>query len=284
MSVFFTDTDCELWFDKVDELGIEYFAMPYTINGEEKLYDMGRNTDIKRFFDDMRAGADAKTSALNIEDYVERIEPFYAKGEDIVYVSFSHKMSGTFNSLALALERLKEKYPERKTTVVDTKNISAGGGLIAYAAAKKHREGASDEEIVEFVEKLRERVKCYFTVDDLVYLKRGGRISSVKAAFGTLFNVKPVIATVDGKLESVGKYKGRFRSLKGLTELAERDGVDESYPIILIDADCSDDAAFVRERLNALYPNAEIWEQKVGPVIGAHCGPDTVGMIFASKE
>ena len=283
MSVFFTDSDCELWFDKVDAENIRFFPMPYVVDGEEYFYDMGRNTDTKAFFDKMRKGATVKTCALNMQDYIAAIEPIYAEGEDIIYVSFSHKMSGTFNSLDMALKKLKETYPDRKTTVVDTKAISAAGGLIAYEAAKLHNAGASDEEVVAFVEKFRERVKCYFTVDDLIYLKRGGRISAVKAALGTLFKVKPVICTVNGALENIDKFKGRFRSLKALADYAQSD-VDESYPIILVDADSPDDAAFVRERLVTDHPSAELWTYPVGPVIGAHCGPDTVGVIFVAKE
>lgn len=283
MSVFFTDSDCELWFDKVDAENIRFFPMPYVVDGEEYFYDMGRNTDTKAFFDKMRKGATVKTCALNMQDYIAAIEPIYAEGEDIIYVSFSHKMSGTFNSLDMALKKLKETYPDRKTTVVDTKSISAAGGLIAYEAAKLHNAGASDEEVVAFVEKFRERVKCYFTVDDLIYLKRGGRISAVKAALGTLFKVKPVICTMNGALENVDRFKGRFRSLKALADYAQSD-VDESYPIILVDADSPEDAAFVRERLVTDHPSAELWTYPVGPVIGAHCGPDTVGVIFVAKE
>ncbi len=283
MSIFFTDSDCELWFDKVDAENIRFFPMPYVVNGEEFFYDMGRNTDTKAFFDKMRKGATVKTCALNMQDYIAAIEPIYAEGEDIIYVSFSHKMSGTFNSLDMALKKLKETYPDRKTTVVDTKSISAAGGLIAYEAAKLHNAGASDEEVVAFVEKFRERVKCYFTVDDLIYLKRGGRISAVKAALGTLFKVKPVICTMNGALENVDRFKGRFRSLKALADYAQSD-VDESYPVILVDADSPDDAAFVRERLVTDHPSAELWTYPVGPVIGAHCGPDTVGVIFVAKE
>lgn len=156
MSIFFTDSDCELWFDKVDAENIRFFPMPYVVNGEEYFYDMGRNTDTKAFFDKMRGGAAVKTCALNMQDYIAAIEPFYAAGEDIIYVSFSHKMSGTFDSLRMALKKLQEVYPDRKTTVVDTKAISAAGGLIAYEAAKLHNAGASDEEVVAFVEKFRE--------------------------------------------------------------------------------------------------------------------------------
>ena len=152
MSVFFCDSNCELWYDKVEELGINFISMPYTIDGEEYYYDLGKNTDSKQFFDKMRKGASAKTSALNMNDYVDIFEPVLANGDDVLYVSFSHKMSGTFNSLNLAKEELLAKYPDRKITVVDTENISMGAGIIVYFAAKLHNEGASDDEVIRFVE------------------------------------------------------------------------------------------------------------------------------------
>ena len=154
----------------------------------------------------------------------------------------------------------------------------------------------SDEEIVEFVEKFRVLTKCYFTVGDLIYLKRGGRLSSFKAAMGTLFNIKPIISNIDGKLVNIDKSKGRKRSLKDLAEYLETDDVDENYPIVVMNADCDEDVAvgvhdncdedvaltvsYIKEK----HPNAEIWEQLVGPVIGSHCGPNTVGLLFVKKD
>lgn len=284
MSKFFCDSNCELWFDKVESLGINYISMPYTVGDNEYYYDLGKNTDNRKFFEDMRKGAVPKTSALNMQNYIDYFEPVLKQGEDIIYVTFSHKMSATFESMAKAIEQLKQTYPERTVSVVDTKHISMAAGIVVYYAAKLHNEGASDAEVVKFVESFRERVKCYFTVSSLVYLKRGGRLSSFKAFVGTLFDIKPIIANIDGKLENIEKSKGRKKSLKDLTGYLEKDKVDLSYPIVIMNADCDPDSDYTVSAIREKYPDAEIWEQLVGPVIGSHCGPDTIGVIFVAAE
>ena len=284
MSKFFCDSNCELWFDKVESLGINYISRPYTVGGNAYYYDLGKNTDNRKFFEDMRKGAVPKTSALNMQNYIDYFEPVLKQGEDIIYVTFSHKMSATFESMAKAIEQLKQTYPERTVSVVDTKHISMAAGIVVYYAAKLHNEGASDEEVVKFVESFRERVKCYFTVSNLIYLKRGGRLSSFKAFVGTLFDIKPIISNIDGKLENIEKSKGRKKSLKDLTGYLEKDKVDLSYPIVIMNADCDPDADYTVSAIREKYPDAEIWEQLVGPVIGSHCGPDTIGMIFVAAE
>jgi DegV family protein with EDD domain len=283
MSVFFCDSNCELWYDKVEELGIKFISMPYTIDGQEYYYDLGKETDNKEFFDKMRKGASAKTSALNMNDYVDIFEPVLANGDDVLYVSFSHKMSGTFNSLNLAKEELLAKYPDRKITVVDTENISMGAGIIVYFAAKLHNEGASDDEVIKFVEDIRERSCCYFTVGDLEYLKRGGRLTSFKALMGTLLNLKPIIKCIDGKLENIEKAKGRKKSIFTLIDYLEKDEVDTSYPIVVITADSPEDEEIIYNSIKEKYPDADIWRQLIGPVVGSHCGPDTLGVVFIAK-
>lgn len=285
MSKFFCDSNSEIWYTRFDGLNATCIQMPYTVNGEEKFYDLGRCTDNRAFFDEMRKGATVKTQALNETDYIDYFEPVLAGGEDILYVHFSRAMSGTFDSMDRAIATLKEKYPERKITTVETKNISMGSGMVTYFAAKKHAEGASDEEVVKFVEHFRERVKVYFTVDDLVYLKRGGRLSAFKAAMGTILKLKPIIATnEEGKLVNIVNAKGRKKSMHMLVEYLAQDKVDLDYPISLISADTDEDAAETAAMIREQYPSAEIWEQLIGPVVGCHCGPDTIGLIFVAKE
>ncbi len=288
MSVFFCDSNCELWWDKVEELNIKFISMPYVLDNEVIYYDLGKNSDSKAFFEKMRKGAAPKTTALNMNDYIEYIEPVFASGEDIIYITFSHQMSGTFNSLNMALEELKTKYPDRKATVVDTKHISIGAGYVVEEAAKLHNAGKSDEEVKEFVESFREKIGCYFTISDLVYLKRGGRLTAFKAMLGTIFDLKPIVSTIDGKLDNIVKSKGRKRSLKDLCTYLEKDyvtgtEVDLSYPITILEADSMADAELVKENIKAKYPDAEVRIQPVGPVIGSHCGPDTIGVIFVKK-
>ena len=285
MSKFFCDTNGEIWFSRFDELNVECIKMPYTVNGDERFYDLGRNTDNRAFFAEMRKGASVKTQALNLNDYLEYFEPVLAGGDDILYVHFSRAMSGTFDSMEKAIAELKEKYPERKITAVDTKRISMGAGIIMYYAAKKHNEGASDEEVAQFVESFREKVKVYFTVDDLAYLKRGGRLSAFKAMMGTIFSIKPIISmSDDGRLVNILNAKGRKKALRTVVDYLDSDKVDVNYPITIMNADTDADTALTIDMIKEKDPDAEIWQQLVGPVVGCHCGPDTIGMIFVSAE
>ncbi len=283
MSKFFCDADCELDYKAIDELGITLIKMPYTLDGEESLFDCGRTTDFKGFFEKMRNGASAKTQALNEYDYLHYFEPVFQSGEDILYVSFSHKMSGTFVSMNKALEELKQKYPQRKCTVADTQSISMGAGIIVYYAAKLHNSGASDDRVVEFVEQFKAKTHVYFTVDNLVYLKRGGRLSSFKAGMGKLLGIKPIIGIKDGELLSLENVKGRKKALSTLVSYMQKSGVDTSYPMVLLNADCEADRDFTAELITEAFPGLEIWHYNVGPVVGCHCGPDTIGIIYVSE-
>lgn len=284
MSRYFCDSNSEIPLERFKELGASLIKMPYTVDGEERFYDLGEHTDNRAFFDAMRKGAVVKTQALNSYDYIQYFEPVLSAGEDILYVTFSHAMSGTFTAMETAIAELKEKYPSRMITTVDTRGISMGAGMVAYHAAIKHNAGATDSEVVRYVEELRAKVGCYFTVGDLEYLKRGGRLSSFKAAMGTLFNLKPIIETdPSGKLVNIEKVKGRKKSLHRLVEFMADGELDESYPVVIMNADSDEDAQYVAELIEEKYPQAEIWPQLVGPVIGCHCGPDTIGLIFVRK-
>lgn len=285
MSKFFCDSNCELPLETFDKLDISLIKMPYTVNGKESSYDLGRATDNRAFFAEMRKGADAKTQALNQLDYIDYFEPVFEAGEDIIYVSFSHAMSGTFNSMQLAIEELKEKYPDRKVTVCNTGGISMGAGIVVYYAALKHNEGKSDEEVAAFVESFKKRVKCYFTVKDLIYLKRGGRLSAFKAMMGKILDLKPIISMQeDGTLANIATVKGRKKALHELVNYPVKDTIDTSFPCVVMNGDSDEDTAFTVELIKEKYPDIDIWQQIVGPVIGSHCGPDTIGFIFIAKE
>lgn len=284
MSRFFCDSNSEIPYDRFVDLHVGLIRMPYTIDGEIQFYDLGKDTDNRAFFDKMRKGAVVKTQALNAYDYTQYFEPVLKAGDDILYVTFSHAMSGTFSAMETAIAELKEAYPERKITVADTGGISMGAGMVAYHAARKHNEGASDEQVVEYVRALRSKIGCYFTVADLEYLKRGGRLSSFKAAMGTLFDLKPIIMmSENGTLVNTEKVKGRKKSLHRLVEFMSEGELDLDYPVVIMNADCDEGAAFVIEAIKEKFPSADIWETLVGPVIGCHCGPDTIGLIFVRK-
>ena len=285
MSVLICDADGELWYTRQEELGVDYIKMPYSYEGEQYYYDLGKNTDFRKFYGAVRRGIIPKTMALNPSEYVEILEPYFKKGEDVLYVSFSHAMSGTFEHLQTALETLYPKYPQRKCTVFDTKSICIGAGMqMDYAAVLKNN-GASDEEILEKLAKFTNRVAVYFVVDDLMHLKRGGRLSGFSAFAGTLLKIKPVL-TLDkkGSLAVLNKISGKKKAILSLAEHVKKELTGTEYPVYVMDADSPTDGDFLAEKVKELRPDAKIVRQTIGPVIGAHCGPGTFGVAFVADK
>ena len=267
------------------ELGLDYISMPYYINGEEYFYDLGKATNFRKFYDLVRAGNIPKTQALNPEDYKNFLTPYFERGEDILYISFSHKLSGTFQSLDLALRELRERFPDRKCTVFDTNSISLGTGIQVEAAARRKAEGASDEEILAFLSAFTDRVCVYFTVDDLMHLKRGGRCSGLAAVAGTVLGLKPMLSVgADGGLAVLSKISGRKKAIRTLAEKVVSELTDESYPVYVVDADCPEEGDKLRDLILEKRPGANVVRQIVGPVIGSHCGPGTLGVIFIGDK
>lgn len=287
MSVLFIDTNCELNYKTAAELGIKnVIRMPYTICDKEYFYDLGETYTAKDFFDLVRKGNIPITSGLNNENYKEYFEPYFAAGEDILYVSFSSKLSGTFAYLDTAIAELKEKYPNAKYRRFDTKGISLAAGIPVYVAAKMHNEGKSNDEIVEFLSDFIYRVNAVFSPNDLFYLKRGGRISAAAATFGTMLQFKPIIRLTDeGALANTAKVQGRNKALNYLADDVIKNVRDtDKYPIVILNADCPEDAEKIEKKIRKDLPDAEIWNYDVGPVIGTHCGPDTIACVYVGEK
>lgn len=285
MSVLIIDADGELWYTRQEELGVDYIKMPFSYGGNEYEYDLGKETDFRAFYDAVRGGEIPKTMALNPDDYVRIIEPYFQKGEDVLYVSFSHAMSGTFEHLNTALNMLAEKYPERKCRVFDTKGISLGAGIQMEYAAELKNKGASDEEIINELTVLRDRVSVYFVVEDLMHLKRGGRLSGVAAFAGTLLSLKPVLTFDErGGLKVFEKITGKKKALRKMADRVIKELTGTEYPVYIVDADCPEDGDYLRDMILEKRPEAKIVRQIVGPVIGAHCGPGTIGVIFIADK
>ena len=285
MSVLICDADGELWFTRQEELGLDYISMPYSIDGNIYYYDLGKNTDLKKFYDDMRNGSAPTTMALNPAEYVDILEKYFSQGQDLLYVSLSHKMSGTFNQLQTALNELKDKYPERKCVVFDTNAISLGAGIQMEYAAMLRNAGASDDEILAKLSEFTHKVAMYFIVDDLVYLKRGGRLSAFAAFAGNLLGLKPILTTdEEGGLNAIEKIAGKRKAIKKIAEKVVETLTDTSMPVYILDADAPADGEMLANLIAEKRPDAKIVRQMVGPVIGAHCGPGTVGAIFVANE
>lgn len=285
MSVLICDSNCELWHTTAEELGLDYISMPYCYDGKEYYYDLGKATDFQKFYSAVRKGTIPTTMALNPENYKEILSPYFERGEDVLYVSFSHAMSGTFDHLKTALEELKIQFPERKCTVFDTKAISLGTGLMVEAAARRKREGASDEEILALLTELRDRLCCYFVVDDLMHLKRGGRLSAAAAFAGSMLSLKPMLTFDEkGGLSVYDKVIGRKKALRKLVEKVALELTGTEYPVYVLDADCKEDGDSLAEQIKVRRADAKVVRQTIGPVIGSHCGPDTIAVLFFGEK
>ena len=286
MSVFFCDSNCELWYTKVDELGIKVIGMPYNIDDEERDYDMGRETDFEDFYARVKNGSMPKTSALNKQNYIDYFEPVLASGQDILYVHFSSNLSGTFEFMNSAIEELKEKYPERTIKTVDTYAISMSAGLIVYEAAKLWKAGKSDDEIIAWVENNRQKFTEYFMVEDLNHLRRGGRLSGAAAIVGTVLGIKPILkVSSEGKIVKDGTAKGHRKSIAYMVDKMKEIGANVAdFPIVVISATAPELAETLKQEILKLIPDADIWTQPIGPTIGTHCGPGTVGVVFHAKQ
>lgn len=286
MYQLFCDSNCELWYTKVNELGLNLIRMPYVLNDEEIFYDMGEKTDFKAFFDAMRGGAVPKTAALNEYAYLEYFEPVLARGEDIYYITFSHQMSGTFAAMKNVIAQLKEKYPEREIRFKDTKTICMGSGLITYYGALKYKEGATMDELDAYLDELIPHVATYFIVEDLTYLYRGGRVSGVAKVMGNLIGLKPMLYfNEEGKIINFAKARGFKKGLSMMRDIYHTKGSElGEYKTYVVHADNEQAAKDFAANLKSDFPEADIELQPVGPVIGAHCGPGTIGLIFHAKE
>ena len=283
--ILICDSDCELWYTRADALDLKLIEMPYIIDGEEFLYQLGRIEDAKVFFDKMRKGAKASTAAQNGAYYRDFFEPFFKAGEEMLYIAFSSKMSGTFDYLDMTIRELQEEYPNARYVRFDTLNISMGAGIQVYLGAKYAREGHTLDETVAYLENLRSKVHCTFAVENLEYLKRGGRISPVAAAFGTILQLKPVLKiSEEGTIDVATKAKGTKKAIEYMLTNMFQSDVDTTKPITVLHGDCVEKADKMIEKLREQYGNdIEIWCDPIGPVIGSHCGPDTIGIIYVTK-
>lgn len=287
MSVLFCDTDCEIWYTTARELGLKVIPMPYTVDGEEKLYDLGENTDFKAFFRKMREGAAVSTAGLNPQTYIDIFEPYFKAGEDILYIAFSSRMSNTFSYLDIAIAELKNRYPDVKYRRFDTLNICMGAGLMVYMAAKFFNSHDGDiDATYDYLDTLVQKVSVLFVVDDLKYLARGGRLSPAKAKIGNVLQLKPVLyVNKEGEIDVLTKQSGFKKAMSFIVaEFAKKFRPVEGAPVVIVGADCDEYVAEVKSRIEPYAKGTEILVQPVGPVIGAHCGPGTYGIIFTAES
>ena len=283
--VIFTDSACDISPELLKEWGVFYKPLYLHFEGDSTLYsDDGISK--QEFYQKMRDGAVAKTSAVNAEDFAQGFEEILKEGKDVLYVGFSSGLSTTFNSARIAANDLKEKYPDRKIIVVDTLAASAGEGLIVYLTVKKKEEGATIEEAAAYAEQLKWNISIWFTVDDLVYLKRGGRVSAAAAFFGNMLGIKPVLQMDnEGHLVPVAKVRGRKTAVDTLAKKYGELATDTKNNTIFIShAECEADAQRLKSIFEENYGAKVEIITNIGPVIGAHAGPGTLALFFVGKE
>lgn len=282
--VIYTDSACDIKPALLREWGVGFSSLTFRFNDSEKEYS-NDEMDIKEFYDKMRAGGVAKTAAINVEGFANAFEPYLQEGKDVLYLGFSSGLSTTYNSARMAAEQLREKYPARTVVTVDTLAASAGFGMLVYLATQKKKEGASIQENADYIRDVAPRLCHWFTVDDLVYLKRGGRVSAAAAFVGGVLGIKPVMHVDDeGHLVPVAKVRGRRTSLAAMAQkYAELAEDPEGGLIYISHGDCINDVNELAGMLKAKHGAEVDLITDVGTVIGAHAGPGVVALFFIGK-
>lgn len=282
--VIVTDSATDLAPAMAADLGLHTIQLEVIVDGCAPT--LNDQLDTKAFYAELRSKKGATTSAVNIDRFLTEFEAVLQKDVDILYLGFSSGLSSTFQSGRLALEELSEKYPDRKLYAVDTLCASMGQGLLVYHAVQRKQAGASIEEVRDFVEQNKLNLCHWFTVDDLFFLKRGGRVSAASAVVGTMLSIKPVLHVDNaGKLINVAKVRGRKAAVDALFDKMKASVLPDVNPVIFIShGDCDSDAQYLANRIrNELgYEHIEI--SFVGPVIGAHSGPGTLALFFLGGE
>ena len=283
--VIFTDSTTDLTPELVAEMDVQVLPMRFMLDGKEyRNYPDNRELSPKEFYDKLRAGSMSTTSQINSAAFIEAFTPVLEAGKDILYVAFSSGLSGTYQSACLAAEDLREQFPERTIECVDTLQASMGEGLVAYAAAMLKKDGMSLAELAAWLRENVQRFCAWFTVDDLMFLKRGGRLSGVAAVAGTLLGIKPVLhVDPDGHLIAMEKVRGRKASLDGLVRHFETSAENHADQTVFIShGDCLEDCQYVADKIKA-FDVKRICIGTIGPVIGAHSGPGTVALFFTGS-
>ena len=283
--VIVTDSSADLSAEMVAELGLEVLPLSFTVQGKTyHNYPDGREMDLNAFYRMLREGEMATTSAVNVAEYTAMLEPLLQAGKDVLVLAFSSGLSTTYQSSVIAVNELSEQYPDRKIYTVDTLCASLGQGLLVWLAAQERKRGQSIEAVRDWVEENKLRLCHWFTVDDLHFLKRGGRISAATAVVGTMLSIKPVLHVDDeGHLISMGKARGRGASLTALVDHMEQTATDVDT-VFISHGDCLADAEKVAADVRKRFGTRDVVINTIGPVIGAHAGPGTVALFFLGTK
>ena len=279
--VITTESTCDLWKFLKDEPDVAFIPLSYTMDGVE-IYDNDPNMSSEDFYNAMRSGKTANTTLVNFERFCNFFESFLKEGKDVLHLSFTSGLSGTCANAFLAAEELSKVYPNNRVVVVDTLCASAGQGALLHKAIKLRENGMNLDNLAKWAEDIKLNVCHHFTVMDLKYLERTGRVSKVAAIVGTLLSVKPVLHVDDnGKLVAINKVRGRKQSLDALLKAMKTTVGDwENENVYISHADCIDDAKWLAGEIETAFPGTKVIITDIGAVIGSHAGPGTVALFF----
>lgn len=281
--VIMTDTSSNIPSSKAQQLDIKIIPFYYYIDGKEYSSD-GKKFDADEYYKKLGNGMDVKTSQITPQRFESAFEEVLKDGSDIIFISMSSGISSSCGSAKIAAKKLAEKYPERRIKVIDSLGASFGEGILAMEAARMRAEGMDFDEVCEELLDMRSRLYQVFTVDDLMFLKRGGRLSSIAAGIGTILNIKPILkGNRDGKIVAFSKARGRKRSIEALaekySELVEKQSAQTIY---IAHCGCKQDAHFLAKLINKIKPPKKIAVADYEPVTGSYVGPGALALFFLS--
>ena len=286
---YFTDTDAEFTIERCKKYGFGLVSMPYTMNNET-FYPSKDNDDFdyKGYYNTLRRGVIPTTSAVNEAEYLELFEPVFAAGDDVFYIHFSAAMSASFDFLDKAIEKLQKKYPERKFYKLDTMSITIGAYIIVDEIGQLVQKGKTPEEILAWAQEEVQKFACYFFVTDLKFFRRSGRVGGFASIMGNLIGIRPIIVIDEnGVMKSIGKTRGNVKAIAYLLDKLDEIGLDvKDHKIIIGHSDGDKDLILeLKEKIMEKYGHDVVIEEiVVNPTIGAHCGPDGIGIAFHAKN
>ena len=283
-----TDSSSNLVEEMIDDFGLHVLPLTFMVDGEEyQSYLKGQHTDLKQFYTMMREGKVITTSLPNLAESEALMRGLLEQGRDILYLGFSSGLSGTFEATELLMRDLAAEFPERTLLAVDTLAASGGEGLLVWHAVQRARAGAPIGEVRDWVEENKLHLAHWFTVDDLMFLFRGGRVSKTAAWAGTMLNIKPVMHVDDeGHLIPLEKVRGRKKSLNALVDHMEKSAVQpiDQQMVFITHVDCLEEAEYVADQVKERFGVKEVVINYVDPVIGAHSGPGTMALFFLADK
>ena len=281
--VIVTDSTSNLPEDMIDKYDIRILSLNYYVDEVEyNGYIKGERLNLVPFYAMMREKKEIATSLVSVGDAYKLLEDIFEAGMDYLYIGFSSGLSGTFHAVSMVTEELKEKYPKRKGYAVDSRAAALGEGLLVHYAVQNRENGMAIEDNAEWILNNRNNLCHWFTVDDLFFLKRGGRISAATAVVGTALSIKPVLhVDDDGHLIQMENVRGRKKSLDALVRHMQESIIEpDKQSVYISHGDCLKDAQYVADKVKKLYNVKEVVVRLLDPVIAAHSGPGTVALFF----